>query len=71
MALSDALDALDTLIENKISGASDLSEFYDRRLDALGISAATSLQKLLDVREKLRRMVSASDGGEWVETLGV
>lgn len=67
--LSDALSSLDSLIAAKITGASDLSEFYDRKLDALGINAATSLQKLLAIREQLRKAVSANEGGEYVETL--
>jgi hypothetical protein len=62
--ISDALVALDALIKAKLEGASDLSEFYDTRLGDLGISAATSVEKLMDIRTKMVSAVNAADPTE-------
>ena len=65
--LDDALAALDALIKAKLTGASDLSSFYNRRLGALQIDAATSLDTLIALRKSLAEAASQAAGPyeEW------
>ena len=58
-----AREALASLLRAKLEGASDLSEFYDRRLGALGIEPASSIEKLLDWLDRINRAISSEEGG--------
>lgn len=69
--LQIAYDALAVLIKNKISGATDLSEFYNRKLGGITISASTSLKELLSAQSDLGDLISKASGGTWEETIHV
>ena len=61
--LQDTRTALVSLMKAKAEGASDLSEFYDRRLGALGITAASSFDKLVSLLAKLDAAIGREQGG--------
>ncbi|RJR06924.1 hypothetical protein C4588_07245 [Candidatus Parcubacteria bacterium] len=61
-------DALKTLIHAKITGASDLSQFYNRTLSSLSINASTSLVELTGLLEKYESLATKEIGGGEVQT---
>jgi len=69
--LTTAYDALAALIKAKISGAADLSEFYDRQLGSVKVSASTSLKELFDALSELGELISKASGGTWETTINV
>lgn len=65
---SDIVAALDELIYAKVSGATDLSQLANRMIGQLKIDAATSFEKLSELREKWNVIAVREDGGGWVES---
>lgn len=69
--LTTAYDALASLIKAKLSGATDLSAFYNRQLGSVRVNASTSLKELFDALAQLGELISKASGGTWETTINV
>ncbi len=61
MAATDIIDAIDDLIAQTILGASSTDALADRTIGDLSISAGTSLQSLMELRQKYVMIAHAED----------
>lgn len=54
----DIVDAIDALIEAKLSGASDVKEFARKNLASLGSDIPSSIDALMKLRDKYARIAA-------------
>lgn len=62
----DIIGYLDALIAAKLSGATDLSSFYDRSIGSLSISPSTSIKDLMAIRDEYRRQAPPAEETTYV-----
>jgi hypothetical protein len=62
----DIIQYIDDLIAAKLSGATDLSQFYSRTIGSLSISPAASIKELMEIRDMYRQQSGPAETETYV-----